>query len=256
MQASVLQRTSATTALAIGVLTLSVLLLAAPAQAQPSIGEATKQVTDTVETTTGTVGKTVTDTGAKVGDTVTDTGAKVGDSVGGDTGAAVKDSSGKVGSAVKDTSAAVGSTIDETTKELTDGAEEVARVIDKTLDDAGVDLDDKGTVSGTKGTTGSNHTAGNFPRVPDRLEEPAVAPFLLTSARGSGASAVAPTVSDGSAVADAVRRALEALEKIAFPLALTLLVLAYLGAQGWFDRRDPKLALAAVDPDAHLLRFE
>lgn len=279
MQASLLKRTSATTALAIaGVLTLA-LLLAAPAHAQIPVAESVQQIpeaggtldkiTDPIAETGEKVGETTTKTGGKVGDAVTDTGATAGDAAGGSTGklvkdtsgaagSKVKDTSGAVGSTVKDVSAAIGSTVDGTTKELSDGINQVTRVVDETLDETGVDLDGgkKGS-AGSAGTTDTNGPLGGFPRVPDRLDEPSVAPVLLTSARGSEASAVTPAVSDGgSAVADAVRRALEALEKIAFPLALTLLVLAYLGAQGWFDRRDPKLALAAVDPDAHLLKFE
>ena len=44
----------------------------------------------------------------------------------------------------------------------------------------------------------------------------------------------------------------ENLDKTAFPLALLLLVLGYMGLQNRLDRRDPKLALAPVHADSTL----
>jgi hypothetical protein len=49
--------------------------------------------------------------------------------------------------------------------------------------------------------------------------------------------------------------ALEAARRLAFPLALALIVAAFLAIQGRFDSRDPKLALAPVDAEQGHLSF-
>jgi hypothetical protein len=48
--------------------------------------------------------------------------------------------------------------------------------------------------------------------------------------------------------------AIQAAKALAFPLALTLIVLLFVMVQNRIDRKDPKLALAPIAPD--LLRFE
>lgn len=261
MQATIHKRTSGVVALAtLGLVALCLLLPVRSAHAQPSIGETVGEVTDTVENTTGTVGKKVSETGAKAGDAVTDTGATVGDTVGGSTGTTVKETTSTAGSAVKDTSAKAGSTFDGTTKELSDGAKEVTRLLDEALGGAGIGTEGSSTNDPPLGKRDTNLVPTTFPTVLDRLRGVSGVPLSLRSAHErdvSTARATSPAAArGGSTLADIVRRALEAVEKFAFPLSLTLLVLAYLSAQGWFDRRDPKLALAAVDPDADLLRFE
>lgn len=52
------------------------------------------------------------------------------------------------------------------------------------------------------------------------------------------------------------RAAIDASKKLALPLSLTLVVLAYLVAQYWADRKDPKFVLAPVDADHDLLSFQ
>ncbi|MFN2390326.1 MAG: hypothetical protein ABR575_12085 [Actinomycetota bacterium] len=69
------------------------------------------------------------------------------------------------------------------------------------------------------------------------------------------AAALVPPSDSTSPGSDAVRRAIEALTRLAFPLALALIVVAFLLLQGRFDRADPKLALAPVDPEHDLLAF-
>jgi hypothetical protein len=51
------------------------------------------------------------------------------------------------------------------------------------------------------------------------------------------------------------RAALTTAHKLSFPLALTLLVIAFLVFQSRLDRRDPKLRLAPVDSKHDLLPF-
>ena len=59
-----------------------------------------------------------------------------------------------------------------------------------------------------------------------------------------------------SKVLSAVGRALAASAKHgAFPLLLLLLLLGFFYVQHWLDRRDPKLALAPVDPEP-MRRFD
>lgn len=60
----------------------------------------------------------------------------------------------------------------------------------------------------------------------------------------------------GSSFADLVRQAAEATKQLAFPLALTLIVVAFLLVQGRVDRSDPKLALAPLDSEHDLLSFK
>jgi hypothetical protein len=50
--------------------------------------------------------------------------------------------------------------------------------------------------------------------------------------------------------------ALAAGEKLAFPLALSLMVVAFLMVQGRIDRKDAKLVLAPIDAEQELLSFQ
>ncbi len=66
-------------------------------------------------------------------------------------------------------------------------------------------------------------------------------------------STVAPV--DNSVVSQIGRVAIEAVQQAAFPLILTMLVIAFLTVQNRIDRKDPKLALAPVDSEHDLLSF-
>lgn len=50
--------------------------------------------------------------------------------------------------------------------------------------------------------------------------------------------------------------AVDAAEKLAFPLGLALMVCAFLMVQGRIDRKDDKLVLAPIDSEQDLLRFQ
>ena len=67
-------------------------------------------------------------------------------------------------------------------------------------------------------------------------------------------TAVTPSVED-SVISQIGRVAAEAIEKAAFPIALMLMVGAFLMVQNRIDRKDPKLALAPVDSEHDLLIF-
>jgi hypothetical protein len=60
---------------------------------------------------------------------------------------------------------------------------------------------------------------------------------------------------DDSVISQIGRVAIEAIEKAAFPIALMLMVGAFLMVQNRIDRKDPKLALAPVDSERDLLIF-
>ncbi|MGH2756284.1 MAG: hypothetical protein ACRDI3_00670, partial [Actinomycetota bacterium] len=66
-----------------------------------------------------------------------------------------------------------------------------------------------------------------------------------------------PTVraSTPGVFAEIGRVAAEAAQQVAFPLALAMMVGAFLMVQNRIDRRDPKLALAPIDSDHELLTF-
>lgn len=80
-------------------------------------------------------------------------------------------------------------------------------------------------------------------------------------AGGASSATTAPTVRmsepDGeSFFASAGRAAVQAAKALAFPLALALLVVGFLVAQGRIGRKDPKLVLAPVDTREESLTFE
>ena len=68
------------------------------------------------------------------------------------------------------------------------------------------------------------------------------------------ATSVTPSADD-SVISQIGRVAAEAIEKAAFPIALMLMVGAFLMVQNRIDRKDPKLALAPVDSERDLLIF-
>jgi hypothetical protein len=68
---------------------------------------------------------------------------------------------------------------------------------------------------------------------------------------------VAHEASSGRPILERIAAAAaETAQKLAFPLTLTLVVAGFLLLQGRIDRKDPKLALAALDSDETLLSFQ
>lgn len=155
-----------------------------------------------------------------------------------------------------------------------DGA---AGTVADTVDDV-VDAVDHATGRGSDGPAGEGHKLNR--RADDRVRaRRTAAPHARRRAKsalgsrrrhpaGSGSLTLAHAPRDGSSAGDAAvtlpspalgerlrRAAIDASKQLAVPLALTLLILAFVIAQHWADRRDPKLALAPLDSDHDLLTF-
>jgi hypothetical protein len=115
------------------------------------------------------------------------------------------------------------------------------------------------TKSGGNGTT--NGTGGGNPRT---AGGGAVSPSSFGRGPVIGPVSIAAPIFLTAADSQTIPRrglfdrfgtlAIEAAKELAFPLALALIVLLFVAVQNRIDRKDPKLALAPVEPD--LLRFE
>jgi len=66
---------------------------------------------------------------------------------------------------------------------------------------------------------------------------------------------VFPADDDDNGPSTFTRLAAVALQTFAFPLLLAILVVLYLLLQHWFDRKDPKLAVAPVHSNHDLATF-
>ena len=279
----------------VGAAVLALILISSPASAQiPSVGDTVGQVVggvtggnggstggssggggsvgDTVGQVGGTVGDTAGQVGGTVGDTVTDTGGKVGDAVGGPVGDAVKDTTGAVGGAVKDATGSAGGAVKDATgaagHAIDNATEPVLGERDrggqgekdhggrkdgqkdgqKSRNDAG-SKDGKGGKSTVLGGSAFGEGAFGFgTRVPAITLGSAGSQELA----GDQVAAFAPEPLDLGALTEA---AVEAAKKFAFPILLSILVAAFMLIQDRVDRKDPKLALAAVDTDQEWLSF-
>jgi hypothetical protein len=82
---------------------------------------------------------------------------------------------------------------------------------------------------------------------------PSLAPTTaLNAARGGSSNTPSNPISEKSADQGAI----DALAPFAFPILLILAVAAFVALQGYYDRKDPKLALGPVDPSDQLLTFD
>jgi hypothetical protein len=240
-----------------------------------AVSDTTGQVGDTVGEVGGTVGDAVGDTGGAGGDAVEEAGSEAGDAVGGDAGETVKDTTDGVGQTVKDTTGQVGNTIGGISEEVgeTTGegggtvgtvvkkiGGEVGDGVDELLDDplpgsgsAFPDLSPFGAVTPSFFGAGSNSAGertlslGNLFGEANRIDD-------LNLSTGDLVG-TAPDVPDPVGFEGFLGDVTEAARQFAFPLALTVLVIAYMLVQGHFDRRDPKLAIAIVDSEDDLLSF-
>ncbi|HEV2757581.1 MAG TPA: hypothetical protein VG318_17590 [Actinomycetota bacterium] len=98
-------------------------------------------------------------------------------------------------------------------------------------------------------------SSGNDPaRDPDGTRQ------LIDLAVGGSSEPPAPETSSPNAFARSLAQlastAGEAVQRFAFPLSLTILVLVFLLIQGEIDRRDPKLAFAPVDSSKDMVYFQ
>lgn len=240
-----------------------------------AVTDTSEQVGDTVGDTGGTVGDTIGETGGATGDAIEDTGGKLGDAVGGDAGDALKDTSEDAGQAVKDTSGQVGNTVGGISQDLGDTTGATGGTVGETIKEvggeAGNEVDDLiddpfpgsgnevpemnpfGTVDPGFFGTGSNTAGeralslGNLFGEANRIDDLS----LSTGELVGSASDVRDPVGFQGFIEDVA----EAARQFAFPLALTVVVIAFIVAQGRMDRRDPKLANAIVDSEEDLLSF-
>jgi gas vesicle protein len=217
-------------------------------------------VDETVEGATETVEDTVEETSGEAEETVEET-------------------SGEAEETVEETSGEAEETVEETVETVEENAESVTRdageTVDETVaagigsvDDAiggpsqptppgtgpvppGVDPapsggDGAGNGSDGNGSGGDDGTSGTPPGG-------VAGPFVLDpSALGSGLVNETVPVPRGF-LGGLAGPAAEIASRIAFPLALAVLVMLFVAFQNRLDRRDPKLALAATSPD--VLRF-
>lgn len=208
-----------------------------------------------VKDTTDKIADTATETGGKVGDFVTDTGSTVGDTVGGPLGGIVKNTTGEAGDTITDTSATAGDTV-----------RTIGKAADQTIEDT---LDAIGGVTGgatnrqTDDGNKKNGSKGESPTLAERGAATSASrtpfPLIGSKARYIGI-AEAPALAAGWSYlartpAELLEAAIEAAKRFVFPLALTLLVIAFLLIQNRIDNKDPKLAMAALDVDGELLSF-
>jgi hypothetical protein len=77
----------------------------------------------------------------------------------------------------------------------------------------------------------------------------------FTQGRPIGTEIVPQQGPDRASAGSVVQQAGELAKEIAFPLALLLMVGAFLAIQSRWDKQDPKLAMAPVDVDEQYLSF-
>ena len=246
-------------------------LVATPAAAQ--LPGPVQDVTDTVDDVVSS------------DDPIQDVIDAVDDTIGDVTGTEdpIQDVIDEVGGTVDDVVETVEDTVDDpgqTVDDAVDGVRDTANdVVDKVDDATGGTVGDivgGGQGGGQPGDGGANPPSGGRGGLSGR----SLTPDGLVAARArNGAARVgrrAPSLNGGGAattggesarsgpssrsseptLGERLREAaIEASKKLAVPLALTLIVLSYVVAQHWADRRDPKLVLAPVDADHDLLSF-
>lgn len=261
-----------TKVLPLAVLSFLFLLILSPAalaQLEP-VGDTVKDVGDTVgdtvEDTTGTVGDTAGDTGGSVGETVdettgTDVGSTVGDTVK-DVGDTVSETGGNAGNAVKDASNTTGDTVNEVTGTdtplgggdgATDGGGKDNGGNNGGGGTAGPKKDRKGdAVKGNKFSPAGKRDKG---KAQERGTSPIEVDAPVPTSEDLGESTQAAAFAPAFTVEEAIRQAAAAAKAFAFPLALTILVVGFMLIQNRVDKKDPKLALAAVDTADELLSF-
>lgn len=191
------------------------LVLASPAAADPCALLDPECVTETVDETVDTVKETVGSAKETVDETAEDGTEAVGDAASGPVGTVVKTIDGVLG---KDGGPKPGGG---------DGADRPE----------------------TRARTGDGHT-GTQALATRRLEPRD--PSLDATFGGGGTALDWPTLNPPAG--GAFRRAIGAAARLAFPILLASMVLAFLVIQNHLDRGDPRLASAPLGPD--LLTFE
>jgi len=232
-----------------------------------------------------TVGDTVGGTAGGIGDATGSVGGTVGGitdglegSSGGSGGEGETSGGGNGGGLVGGIIGGTKDVVEKTVESGKEGLEEVVKDTGDTLGNVGSDT--LGGIVGTVeeavvGTAGKNKkdrktgTEGATRTTSPTTNGSVVLGKDLAGALRADGQALAAAIDDGrsfsvvpvavpaeeSLVTQIGRIATEALQQAAFPLALIVLVIAFLMVQNRLDRKDPKLALAPVDSEHDLLSF-
>jgi len=235
-------------AAAVGLIVMlsSVMFAAAPARAACDVLHPTcvvETVEDTVDSATETVEDTVDSATETVDETVEETTETVEETVESVTGEADETVGGAVGPATGQVDDVIGGPSETTVPGVNPDP-----VAPPTMDPA---------PPGGGGGAGNGSDAEGSSVVGD---QPAGAPlggvagpFVLDPSTLGGAPAIENTPAPRGFLSVLAGPAGEIASRIAFPLALALLVFLFVAFQDRLDGRDPKLALAATSPD--VLRF-
>ena len=261
-----------------GVVFAAVTLVAPAAFAIPGVNEVTDQVGDTVTDTvdnagsgssgavdqaTDAVDETTGGGTAPVTDAVDQTVDETTDGVSSGTGSIVDKTKETVNKTVDDVDKATGGTVTGTTDRVTKVFEDPLNRLENPLGFR--DRDGKLTKKERRELreTGG-YTRKQIAALQDALNHQSAQARVELIQHREGSHKTAPLAIDSttqslaapeSPFSGLAQAAGEAAKKLAFPLALTLMVLGYLVVQGRIDGRDEKLALAPIDADQDLLSF-
>lgn len=163
-------------------------------------------------------------------------------------------------------------TFEEPTEPIDDGLKDVRKTIEKvgSTDPTGIDSGEKTfervELAPTKGGPTDDQGPADKTSAADDVKSPALAGFSeARSGLGAGSDSARPLNAAVASDSDGLQPGLfdrvgevsvEVAKKLAFPLALLLLVAGFLVIHNRIDRKDPKLAHAPVNADNDSLSFE
>ena len=176
----------------------------------------------------------VVDPATEIGDPVPEEVTEVTDPVLGRVGGLVDNVDEAVDPIIDDVEETVGPTIDEVGAPVPGSSVEIVEPAS-----SGVPPDDPPT---EREDVGRGSFVGRTVPVPALAGSPFVPNLELSSADEARIGPTPPAERSGLSLEDVVKG-------LTFPLALALIVGAFLLAQDWIDRRDPRLALAPLGPD-------
>ena len=222
-----------------------------------------------IDETVDGVGDKVDDTVDEATDVVDETVDKAEETADNATGSDIVD---EVTDTVDETVDQVGGTLDSTTDSATDEVDRVVAPVGEALHEtrqqAGAIVDSiLGSSGGNEGGAQARGRAGGDvtnrdPLASARARDGFVDGFAavaITSSQpdlaGRALEPVAITTEARGPVESAIQNIGEIARQVAFPLALLILVGAFLVFQGRLDRDDPKLSMAPIDVDSSYLSF-
>ncbi len=149
-------------------------------------------------------------------------------------------------------------TVDEASDEVRDTTKPIVDTVRDTIREQLVANDpasdsNAGSARDTDPSTGFGSHSGIGTRPGEQVLSDSLS---RTRARTGDSEPIGATISEEPSLFERfLERSGEVLKAVAFPVALLLLVAAFLAIQSRMDRRDPKLALAALDQDQEFLSF-